>query len=173
MLNSNTLNQSYPAIPSSLLDLAIIPLVVLAYSQSLQFSSMLNLSRLNFYLILFLMIHTFSSLLFVCKGYEAVGQWRPSVAIVGMGPTVIAMLTLLIVRILPFLKWPFSLFSSLPFYDIVIDPLIMGLSAYLTHLLLNKALLPSLYGTVSANALFQPTPVDELATTHESVADSV
>ena len=64
----------------------------------------------------------------------------------------------------------FSIFSAIPYYDLIIDPLIMGLTAYLTHLLLNKALLPSLYGSVSAHMMREPTPIDESATTHESIA---
>jgi hypothetical protein len=156
-------------INSSFLDILIVPLIFLAYYHSLQLSAMLNLSRINFYFILFLMIHIFSSIVFLFKGYESTGQWKPSIIIVGMGPTLVSLLTLFSIRVFPFLKWPFSFFSALPYYDLIIDPLIMGLSAYFSHLLLNKALLPSLYGEIAVHS--QPDPIDLSATTHESAID--
>ncbi len=130
-------------IQPSTIYIVILPLMVMVYYQSLRLAEILQLNRLHYYVILFSLIHLVSSCLLIVTNWSHYGLWKPAIGLAGMGPTIVALLTLLC---LPLLKLPLNwLFSSLPYYDILIDPLLMGISAYLTLILIDKALIPAIY----------------------------
>lgn len=135
----------------SLIDLLIIPLTMISYFQALKVTAMLNLGVGYFFLILFVMLHFFSSLMIIISNYSIYRQWKLSTWVIGMGPTVGAFLALFLITILPFLKWPFYIFKGIPNFELWINPLIMGVSAFITQIIMRKALLDPIFN-ININA---------------------
>lgn len=132
-------------IPTYLIDFLIVPLTIFAYYQSLKLTNLLNSGTIYFLFILFIFIHFFSSLIAVISNYFAHGRLKKSLVLIGFGPTLMAFLTLFMIKLLPFLRWPFYIFKWIPFFDFWITPFIMGLSAFFTQVFLNITLSDSLY----------------------------
>ena len=127
------------------IDLLILPLIILAYFQSLQLTAILKLPMIYFFFILFIIIHIFSSMVAVLSNYYVHRRFKGSLWLMGFGPTIMSLLTLLVLNILPFLKWPFYLFKWLPFFDLWITPFIMGLVAFFTQIVLRKTVSETIY----------------------------
>lgn len=125
---------------ANLIDLCLIPLILIAYYQSLYLTSLLKLPSIYFYFILFVLIHLASSITILLSNYLAYKKWNSSLFLMGMGPAVTAFIALFVVNFLPFFKWPFYIFKFIPNFDFWIDPLIMGITAFITQLLLRNTL---------------------------------
>lgn len=128
-----------------LIDLLILPLIILAYYQSLQLTALLNLPTIYFFFILFIIIHAFSSIIALLSNYYVYGRIKWSIWLLGFGPAIMTLLTLFIINVLPFLKWPFYLFKWLPLFDFWITPFIMGLIGFFTQLVLRKTVSETIY----------------------------
>ena len=87
-----------------------------------------------------MLIHVLSSILSLLSNYFIYGEFNRSMILTGFGPTFMAFSTLLLVNLLPFLKWPFYLFKWIPYFDSWITPFLMGLSAFITQVLIRKTI---------------------------------
>lgn len=121
-----------------LIDLLIIPLTMLSYYCSLVITSSLQLNVIYFYFLLFVMLHTFSSLLILFSNYVVYGKINVSLMQLGFGPTIGAFIALILVSVMPFLKWPLYIFKWMPNFDFWITPMIMGFSALFVQIFLRK-----------------------------------
>ncbi len=136
---------SYTSKAAYLIDLLIIPLIMVSYYQSLRLTALLDLGVIYFFFILFVMIHFCSSMITILSNYAVYRKIRGSMWLLGFGPTVVAIFTLLTINLLPFLKWPFYIFKWVPHFDKWITPFIMGLSAFITQVLLRKTVNDSIF----------------------------
>lgn len=138
-----------------LVDLLIIPLVMVSYYQSLKLTAFMGLGMIYFFFILFIFIHFFSSLIFVLSNYAIYRQVKWSMALLGFGPTLVAMVTLFMVNIMPFLKWPFYILKWIPLFDLWITPFIMGLSAFFAQVILRKTVNDSIFEVDKGTEMIQ------------------
>jgi hypothetical protein len=120
------------------IDLFLIPLTMLSYYLSMILTAFFNLGLIYFFCLLFIMIHLCSSLIIIVSNYVIYHKVRGSLGLLGFGPTIVALVTLLIINLLPFLKWPFYIFKWIPHFDQWITPFIMGFFAFITQVILRK-----------------------------------
>jgi hypothetical protein len=124
-----------------LIELTIIPIVVLAYVVAGHLTMVLNLGKFHFYFLLFLVIHILLSIIILISNYANYGRFKIRLALIGIVPTLVAIFTLFILTLLPFLKMPIEwIFGQ----SSLTDPLIMGVMAYLTQKLLDVSLIQAL-----------------------------
>jgi hypothetical protein len=128
-----------------LIDLLIIPLTILSYNQAFKVTQILNLKTIYAFFLMFVFIHFFSSLLTVLSNFVIYGQIKQSLIVLGFGPTVVAFLVLLLITLLPFLKWPFYPLKFIPIIGDNLNPFIMGFFAFLTQILLRKTINDSIF----------------------------
>ncbi len=121
-----------------IIDLCIIPLTMLSYYQSLRLTKFFSLNSVYFFFILFILVHISSSFIIILNNYIVFRKFRPSMWLIGFGPTIVAIITLLLITLLPFLKWPFYILKFIPNFDYWIEPFIIGLFSFFMQILLRK-----------------------------------
>lgn len=121
-----------------LIDLLVVPLTMLSFFGSKMLMDLLNVSKIHFVLILFVLIHVVSSLIGMMSNYWYNGKLNVSMILIGFGPSVMGIITYLMVNLLPFLKWPFYWMKWLPNFDLWITPLIIGLMVFISQIILRK-----------------------------------
>lgn len=130
---------------ANFIDFLLIPLVMGSYYQALSLTALLKLNTPYFYLILFLFIHLFSSITTILSNYVSYHKFKPSMFLLGFGPTVSAFIFLTLTIILPFFKWPFYILKWIPNFDFWITPIMMGFAAFFVQIILRKTLGEALY----------------------------
>jgi len=127
-------------------NLLIIPLIMLAYFQADLLTTRLKLSYIYFYLFLFIFAHVASSLTFLLANREEGHPIRKSMVLQGFGPAMSALITALLLWLIPLLRGPFYLLKPIPYWQVWNTPLIIGLVAYIVQMILYQSVNRSIYG---------------------------
>lgn len=126
--------------PSSLL---ILPLSMLAYYQAIRLTGMYGLNMVYFFIFYFTFTHMYSSSIAIWQYWKQTNEINPSVGLIGIGPTMAALFTWILITIIPFIKWPFYLFKGLPYFNVWITPFLMGMGALTTQIITQRMTMES------------------------------
>lgn len=126
--------------PSSLL---ILPLSMLAYYQAIRLTGMYGLNMVYFFIFYFTFTHIYSSGIAIWQYWKQTNEFNPSIGLIGIGPTMAALFTWILITIIPFIKWPFYLFKGLPYFNVLITPFMMGIGALTAQIITQRLTMES------------------------------